>query len=412
MSGTVAQQPELLGAPPPPVRRDPMVLVWLGAVGLSWFGDYAWNVALAWTAAHTLSPVLAGVVLGAEMLPQALLVLLGGVLADRYDPRGLLVAGQLGQAAVLVLGALAWSNGMQGAPVLLAIAVSFGIASGLTMPSGMTLVRQIVASEDLGTVQGWNQISSRAMKLAGAPVGGVLVAWGGPVTVMLVDAGTFTVIAVVLLFVVRARYRLPRATQGRWRESLAEGFSHLRHHETAKLFVIGLTALNVFVTPVTGLGVALRVSGSGWGAHWLGIADACLAAGAIVGSVVGIRWQPTYGAAAAFRMLVVQGLAIAGVGVGWRPMLVVSMAVLGFTAGAASVWLSAAFIRAIEPSHLGRVSSVTSLGDMTLTPLSVPAMGAVVRASSVLVATLIFGLAMSVMCLWFATRRAIRDLAA
>ena len=76
--------------------------------------------------------------------------------------------------------------------------------------------------------------------------------------------------------------------------------------------MIGLTALNVFVTPVTGLGVALRVSGSGWGAHWLGIADACLAAGAIVGSVVGIRWQPTYGAAAAFRMLVVQGLAIAG----------------------------------------------------------------------------------------------------
>ena len=44
----------------------------------------------------------------------------------------------------------------------------------------MTLVRQIVAGDDLGTVQGWNQISSRAMKLLGAPVGGVLVAWGGP----------------------------------------------------------------------------------------------------------------------------------------------------------------------------------------------------------------------------------------
>ena len=358
-----------------------MVLVWLGAVGLSWFGDFAWNVALAWTAAHTLSPVLAGVVLGAEMLPQALLVLLGGVLADRYDPRRLLVAGQLGQAGVLVLGALAWSSGVHGAPVLLAIAISFGIASGLTMPSGMTLVRQIVASEDLGTVQGWNQISSRAMKLAGAPVGGVLVAWRRPGDG---DAGGRRDLHGDRRGAPgrrRARYRLPRATQGRWRESLAEGFSYLRHHDTAKLFVIGLTALNVFVTPVTGLGVALAVSESGWGAHWLGIADACLAAGAIVGSVVGIRWQPTYGAAAAFRMLVVQGLAIAAVGIGWRPMLVVAMAVLGFTAGAASVWLSAAFIRAIEPSHLGRVSSVTSLGDMTLMPLSVPALGAVVRAS-------------------------------
>jgi MFS family permease len=389
-----------------------MVLTWLAAVGLSWFGDYAWAVALAWTAAHTLSPVLAGVVLGAEMLPQALLVLVGGVLADRYDPKRMLVGGQLGQAAVLVLGAVAWSSGFRGAPVLLAIAVGFGVASGLTLPSGTTLVRQIVAHDDLGTVQGWNQISSRAMKLTGAPVGGVLVAWGGPVAVMLLDAATFVGIAVVLILVVRPRFRLPRAAHAPWRDSLAEGFHYLRDHDTAKLFVIGLTALNVFVTPVTGLGVALRVSGSGWGAHWLGVADACLAAGAIVGSIVGIRWQPTYGAAAGFRMLVLQGAAIAAVGVGWRPVLVVAMTVLGFTAGAASVWLSAAFIRAIDASHLGRVSSVTSLGDMTLIPLSVPALGAVVRVSNVLVATLIMGVTMSVLCLWFATRRAIRGLAA
>ena len=47
---TALTEPELLGAAPPPVRRDPMVLAWLAAVGVSWFGDYAWNVALAWTA--------------------------------------------------------------------------------------------------------------------------------------------------------------------------------------------------------------------------------------------------------------------------------------------------------------------------------------------------------------------------
>ncbi|HET9841548.1 MAG TPA: MFS transporter [Nocardioides sp.] len=405
-------QPKLVGTAPPPLHRDLMVLTWLAAIGLSWFGDYAWTVALAWTAAHTLSPVLAGVVLGAEMLPQALLVLVGGVLADRYDPRRMLVAGQVGQAAVLAMGALAWSSGVHGAPVLLGIAIAFGVASGLTLPAGVTLVRQIVAGDDLGTVQGWNQISMRAMKLLGAPVGGVLVAWGGPVAVMLLDAVTFLGIAAVLILVVRPRYRLPRATHERWRDSLADGLRYLRRDDTAKLFVVGLTALNVFVTPVTGLGVALRVSGSGWGPHWLGIADACLAAGAIVGSVVAIRRQPTYGAAVAFRMLVVQGLAIAAVGVGWRPMLVVAMSVLGFTAGSASVWLGAAFIRAIDTSHLGRVSSVTSLGDMTLMPLSVPALGAVVHATSVLTATLVFGLAMSVLCAWFATRRAIRGLAA
>jgi MFS transporter, DHA3 family, macrolide efflux protein len=47
-----------------------------------------------------------------------------------------------------------------------------------------------------------------------------------------------------------------------------------------------------------------------------------------------------------------------------------------------------------------------------LMPLSVPALGAVVHATSVLTATLVFGLAMSVLCVWFATGRAIRTLAA
>lgn len=404
--------PELLGDRPPPLRRDPVVLAWLAAVGVSWFGDFAWSVALAWAAAHTLSPVIAGVVLGAEMLPQALLVLVGGVLADRYDARRVLVAGKLGQAVVLVLGALAWSSGSRGALVLVAISVSFGIVTGLTAPSGMTLLRQIVAAEDLGTVQGWNQISNRAMKLIGAPVGGVLVAAAGLGAVMVVDAVTFLTIAGVLVVLVRPRFRLERADQTRWRDTFVDGLRYLRRHDTAMLFVVGLTALNVFVTPATGLGVALRVSDSGWGAHWLGIADGALAAGAIAGSVVGIRWQPTYGAAAGFRVLVVQGLCIAGVGVGWRPVLVVSMALLGLTAGAASVWLSAAFVRAIDAAYLGRVSSVTSLGDMTLIPLSVPAFGAAVHASDVLTATLGCGLGMALLCGWFASRRPIRRLVA
>ena len=46
----------LIGAPPPPVRRDPMVLTWLVGVAVSAFGDAVWIVALAWTAAHTLVP--------------------------------------------------------------------------------------------------------------------------------------------------------------------------------------------------------------------------------------------------------------------------------------------------------------------------------------------------------------------
>jgi hypothetical protein len=64
-----------------------MVLSWLAGTTISTFGDAVWTVALAWTAVRTLSPTLAGAVLAAEMLPQAILVLGGGVLAVVYARR-------------------------------------------------------------------------------------------------------------------------------------------------------------------------------------------------------------------------------------------------------------------------------------------------------------------------------------
>ncbi len=409
MTGTEAQ-PELLGAAPPPVRRDRMVLTWLVGVAVSAFGDSVWVVALAWTAAHTLSPAVAGAVIGIEMFPQAVLVLIGGVIADRWDPRRVLVVGQVARACILVLGALAWRAGYDGAATLFAIALSFGVAAGLTIPSGTALVRQLVGPSDFGTVMGWNQVSGRVMRLLGAPSGGILVAWGGPVAAMALDAATFAVVAAVLGFVVRPRYRLPRAEHARWRDSFTDGLGYLRRSPTARVFVLGLTALNVFVSPVVALGLALRVDGSAWGPSWLGIADGVLAAGAIVGSLVAIRWQPTYAAGSGFRVLVVQGLGLAAVGVPSLPVVLAGMLTVGLTAGMASVWLSGAFLRAVDAAYTGRVTSVTSLGDMTLMPLSMPLLGALAGATSVLTSTLVFGLSMSVLCLVFATRQAIARL--
>ena len=49
------------------------------------------------------------------------------------------------------------------------IALSFGIVAGLTIPSGMALVRQVVHSDDFGTVMGWNQVSGASFGLINPP---------------------------------------------------------------------------------------------------------------------------------------------------------------------------------------------------------------------------------------------------
>lgn len=409
-TGLPVDDPELIAAPPPAIRRDRMVQVWVLALAVSWLGDALWTVALAWTAASRLPAGLAGVVLGIETLPQALLVILGGVIADRFDTRRVLIAGQLGQAVVLGAGALAWTSGARGAPTLIAIAVGFGVASGLTLPAGMTLARQLVRGDDLGTVSGWNQIANRTARLVGAPLGGVIVAVGGPVPAMLLDAATFVAVAIVLAVWVRPRFRLERQRVESWAVSLTDGLAYLRRTPSVRLLVLALCSLNVFVSPVVALGVSLRVSHSGWGAQWVGIADAALAVGAILGSLAAIRRRALAPARAGLIGLVVQGAAVACVCIGLRPVLVAALFTVGVTAGIASVWLSGVFQRTIATAYLGRVSSVSSLGDLAFLPLAIPAFGWLAGSAGLPAATIAFGGSMSLLSAWFAGRRRLAEL--
>ncbi|KNX39164.1 hypothetical protein VV01_03315 [Luteipulveratus halotolerans] len=401
----------MIGVRPPPVRRDPVVRVWLVGAAVSWFGDAVFAIALVWTAVHLVSPAAAGLVVAVEMVPQALLMLVGGVLADRVDTRRVLVIGHSARVAVLVAGSACWMLLGPTPGVLVGVALCFGAIAGLTLPATATLSRQLVPLDDIATVAGWSQVSGRLARLAGAPVGALVVVHGGMLAAMLLNAVSFAVISVLLLTVVRPRYALPRAPRERWRASLGEGVAYLRRTPTARSLVVGICALNIFIGPVLGLGVALRVSHAGWSAGWVGAAEVVFGVGAILGSIGGIRWQGTHLARRGFGALVVQGGAIAAVGAPSRPLFVVGALGIGVTAGLASVWISGAFQRTVATSYLGRVSSLNQLGDLALIPVTTPLLGALVTATSVAAAVGAFGVAMSVLCLWFATRPTIRALA-
>ena len=154
--------------------------------------------------------------------------------------------------------------------------------------------------------------------------------------------------------------------------------------------------------------VAVASSSTGWSAGWLGAAEALFATGAIVGSLAALRRRPQRLAAGGFTALVVQGLAIALIGVPSKPVLLLATAVLGVTAGLASVWISAAFIATVDPGYLGRVSSVTTLGDLLVLPAAVPLFGALAGWAGTATAALVFGIGMSVLCLALASRPELR----
>ncbi len=120
------------GAPEaPPLRRDTVARGWLALRALSDAGDQIWTIALAWTAVHVATPAAAGLVVAAGTVPRALVLLLGGVVADRYDARRVMLLANGARIAVLVAVVARVALGPPSLPVLLVAAVAFGLADAV-----------------------------------------------------------------------------------------------------------------------------------------------------------------------------------------------------------------------------------------------------------------------------------------
>jgi MFS family permease len=388
----------------PPLRRDARVMAWVFAASLSRAGDVAWFIGLAWTAARVSGPTGAGLVMGIGSAPRACVLLLGGALADRMDARRTMVIANLARIAVLavavvVIGARGSSLGL-----LLVIAVIFGLVDALYDPASGTMPRRLVRDDDLAAVASMFQLGSRIATLVGAPVGGVLVATGGISLVMVADALTFVVIAGVLAAWLRPRFVLPRSQGHSVKADLVDGFRYLKRDSGARSLTIAVCGLNVFVGPITAVGVVLRTNAESWGAASLGLFEACIGAAAAVGAVIAIRWKPSRMARTGLLMLVGQAAACAAVGFAPYVGVIAAMLTIGLTAGLASAFLSGAFQRTVQPEYLGRTGSMVMLSDDALMPLAMTGFGALAAGLGLMATCALTGAGFAALVLWSASR--------
>jgi MFS family permease len=384
-----------MSSPAPRLRDDRLALGWLLVKGLSDAGDALWTVAVAWTAVHVASPAVAGLVVAAGTLPRALVLLLGGVVADRREARRVMLVVNAVRIVVLVVTATWVLTAGTTVPILVAAVVAFGVCDALYEPSAATIGRQLVRPEQLPAYTGASQTISRLGSMAGAAVGGIVVAaWGlgGGATA---NAVTFAVVVGYLVLVLRPRYPLPRAKAEPVLRGVARGFGHLRDEPTTRTLVLTLSGLNLAVSPALALGVALRAQEAGWGVGAVGLMQALVGLGAAAGAVSLLRWRPDREAVVGFWLLVLQGIAIAGIGVGTLLTTAVACTIIGVTAGAASSLLGATFTALVDGEYLGRMVSITRLGDDVLMPLAMAAFGAIAGAAGVTAACATYGLTMA-----------------
>lgn len=379
---------------PPAFRRDIRVHAWIAVKALSDAGDALWTIALAWTAVQIASPAVAGLIVAAGTVPRAVVLLFGGVVADRADARRVMLLFNVLRVGVLVSAALWVLVDEPSVTMLLFAAIAFGVCDAFYEPSAGTIARQLVRAADLPAYGAVAQTASRLGTMLGAAVGGVLVAHLGLSGSASANALTFVVVVAFIAVWLRPRFLLARAPKESTLRGIARGFGHLREAPSTRTLVLALSGLNLAVGPAVGIGMALRAHDEGWGAQAVGLFEALLGLGAALGAVCVARWRPRHEAIGGFWALVVQGAAIVALGFGPVWTVAASAFVIGCTAGFASVLLSATFSATVDTAYLGRMGSLTRLGDDCLMPLAMAGFGALATATVLWVPFVVFGAAM------------------
>ncbi|MEV6763032.1 MFS transporter [Streptomyces sp. NPDC051105] len=358
-----------------PAHRDPNVLRWLGAYTSSMVGDSVYYIALSWAAVQSGSPTQAGIVMSVSALPRAVLMLFGGVIADRLGPRQVVIGSDAVRcAAVLAVAALLFLTS-PGLWLLAVLALVFGTVDAVFMPAVGALPARVTGRDQLARVQGMRGIAIRVAGILGAPLGGLGVAVGGAAAAFGL-AGLLIAVSVPLLLTLRVR-ELPAddrtAAPTPWQD-LRAGLAHIRRHRVLAPLMLAIALGDLgFVSPLN-VGLTLLADRRGWGAAGVGWVLAGFGVGAGAASLLlTVRGRlPRAGLVAGVSILA-GSVAIGALA--FVPGLVGAVGVallIGLLAGLSGAMCGALVQTQADPAYLGRVTSVSGLISLGLTPLSMP----------------------------------------
>ena len=374
-----------VGSDDRPAHRDPNVLRWLGAYAASMAGDGVYYVALSWAAVQAGSPAQAGLVMTASALPRAVLMLGGGVIADRFGPRRVVIGSDAVRcAAVLAVAALLFLTG-PGLWPLAALALVFGIVDAVFVPAVGALPARITGKAQLARVQGMRGLAYRFAVIFGAPLGGLAVAFGGA-TAAFGIAGLLIAVSVPLLISVRVR-KLPSddtaavGTTTAWRD-LAAGLRYIRRHRVLAPLMLAIALGDLgFVGPLN-VGLTLLADERGWGASGMGWVLAGFGVGAGTAStVLTVRGRLPHAGQVAGWSLIAGSVAIGALAYVPSVLAAVGIALLiGLLAGLSGAMCVALLQTQSDPAYLGRVTAVSSLASLGLAPLTMPLSAAAIGA--------------------------------
>ncbi|MFF7811273.1 MFS transporter [Streptomyces sp. NPDC007945] len=379
--------------------KRPLVTV-LAANAISIAGNSLTLIGVPWFALETTgSPGKAGFVAFCAALPVVLSAVAGGPLVDRIGRRRVSVASDLVCGLALAAIPLLHHTGHLTYGLLCALMAVNGLFHAPGETARHVLVPHLAerAGTPLARAASLYDAVSRGARMGGAALAGVLVATAGAETVLLFDAGTFTVSALLVAHGLRGvpaaepRRDGPRLSAERYRTDLREGYAYL----FGDRLMLGITLL-VMVT--NGLSLSwssvllplhAREHLGGPAAQGLLVAvfAGCALAAALLYGAVGHRFPRRAVFTTGFLLTGAPLFVVAATTETVAPLLVTAV-VAGLGAGVLNPVLTTVMYERVPEALRTRVAAASTAGVLMATPLGGLVTGLVVEAAG-LTATLL-----------------------
>ena len=329
-----------------------------------------------------------GYVFAAQIVAQVVLMLGGGVIADRLGRRRTMLgadllrtAGQGVLAALLFIGdPPIWSFAV--------LAAMVGLGNAFFEPAFNGLIVEIAPADELGDAGALFGIASSSARVAGPALAGVLVAAADPATVLGLDAASYAISAVAL-----SGLRLPPVRSAAGHSiihDLVEGWGEFQSRTWLWVITVQFALFNLVAWgPFLLLGPVLSRADLGGARSW-GIILAAYGAGSVLGGLVALGRRP-------HRPLLVAVVGTLGYPIplallalsASTPEVAAGAVVAGLGSAAFNVFWSACIQQQVPVDAQARVASFDLVGSYSAGPIAFAAAGPV---AAVIGAHLLLGL--------------------
>lgn len=212
-----------------PLRYRDFCVFWTGSL-LSGIGSQLTTVAMAWQIYELTDSALQIGLLGlTRAIPQTLLLLVAGLLADAVNRRKLMMCTEIGLFGISMTLALLTFAG-QASPAMLYMATALlAVFNSLETPARQSIIPNLVPREDLARTLALQGTQRYVPIIAGPSLAGVVLAFYGPAACYMADA--FSWLGMFLsLALLRTKLQPGRGWKAVSFRSLHEGFKFVWGH--------------------------------------------------------------------------------------------------------------------------------------------------------------------------------------